>query len=183
MKLGNKNRGFSAVEVIVLVVIVGFVGFFGWSVWHAKNKMHGTPNTASQIQNSVTSKWKVFQDSHYAFQFEYPQEWTIENQQNTTEVLILKNKANDEIITIDTRVNPAVVGISFCGAYPRDKRCEVLRTESGHFVTVDWGVDGEANAMFSSKDGRYGVSFTLHRIDAETTKTFRQILSTFKFVK
>ena len=141
------------------------------------------PAIDSTTQSQTENARKVFQDSRYTFQFEYPSKWSIENQQGTSRILILKDEANMEIITVDTGVNLSIMGISYCGAYPQDKRCEVLKTENVNFVTIDWDVSGEANAMFSSQDGTYGVSFTLHKINSNTKTIFKKVLSTFKFVK
>lgn len=136
-----------------------------------------------QNDSSVTKEWKIFQDSRYSFRFEYPAKWSIENQQGTTRVLILKNEERSETVTIDTEVNLAVIGISYCGVYPQNNRCELLKTNDGSTVTIDWGVDGEANAMFNSPNGTYGVSFKLHKINSDTKSIFRKIISTFKFLK
>ena len=134
-------------------------------------------------QSQSESQWKVFQDSRYTFQFEYPSDWSVSNQVGTSRVLILKDQVGVEIITVDTGVNLAIIGISYCGAYPQDSRCESLKTENGNFVTIDWAVSGKANAMFGSQDSTYGVSFTLHKVNSDTKDIFKKILSTFKFVK
>ncbi len=138
---------------------------------------------STTTQPQTESKWKVFQDSRYTFQFEYPSDWGVGNQEGTSRVLILKDKVGAEIITIDTGVNLSIIGISYCGAYPQDSRCESLKTENGNFVTIDWDVSEKANAMFGSQDGTYGVSFTLHKVNSDTKDIFKKILSTFKFVK
>lgn len=131
---------------------------------------------------STTDEWKVFQDVRYNFRFDYPAKWSIENQPDATRNLILKTEENNEIITITPRVSLTVMGISYCGAYPEDNRCEVLKTNSGSSVTINWDVDREANAMFSYPEGTYGESFTLHKINPHTKTIFRKILLTFKFL-
>ena len=141
------------------------------------------PVTDLTTQAPAESIWKVFHDSRHTFQFEYPLEWKVENRRGAIRGLILKDEAGKEIISVDTGVNLAIIGISYCGAYPQDERCEVLKTINGSSVTIDWDVSGKANAMFSSQDGAYGVSFTLHKINSDTKIFFRKILSTFQFVK
>jgi hypothetical protein len=86
------------------------------------------------------------------------------------------------IMDIATGIDLSLMGVSYCGAYPQDERCETLKTESGISVTIDWGVSGKANAMFSL-DGTYGVSFTLHQINPDTKIVFKKVLSTVKFVR
>lgn len=141
------------------------------------------PAIDSIAQSQTENAWKVFQDSRYTFQFEHPSKWSIKNQQGTSRFLILKDETNMEIITVDTGINLATIGISYCGAYPQDKRCEILKTENGNFVTIDWNASGKANAMFSSQDSTYGVSFVLHKANSDTESIFKKVLSTFKFVK
>ena len=143
-----------------------------------------TPSTTTSAQTTANNEWKVFQDSRYTFQFNYPEKWSVGNQQGTSRVLILRNERNSEIITVDTGVNLAIIGISYCGAYPQDKRCETLKTDDGGYVVIDWEVSNTANAIFSSQDGTYhGVSFTLHKINPDTKTIFRKILLTFRFIK
>jgi len=93
-----------------------------------------------------------------------------------------KNSAT-VIMDVEGGIHVALIGISYCGEYPQDKRCESLKTESGGYVTIDWDVSGKANAMFSSQDGTYGVSFTLHKVNSDTKDIFKKVLSTFKFLK
>lgn len=155
------------VLIIFFIVIAGAVGYFVF----VKNY---TPYAGNE--------WKVFQDSRYTFQFHYPVKWSVGNQQGTSRVLILRDEKNSEIITVDTGVNLSVIGISYCGAYLQDKRCETLKTDNGGYVVIDWAGGRTANAMFSSQDSTYGVSFTLHKINPDTRTIFKKILSTFRFV-
>ncbi len=133
------------------------------------------------VPSQTQEEWQTFQDSRYTFQFEYPAKWSIEDRPGTADFLILKNEQKNKIITI-SGVNLAVIGISYCGAYPQDSRCEVLKTENGNSGTIDWNVNGEANAMFN-QNGAYGVIFILNKVNPGTKTTFRKILSTFKFLK
>jgi len=181
------QKGFLNPTFFIAIAVVGFVivGYFvlqrGQNGSSVKTPSLATPTPS--IPTSVTNEWKIFQDSRYTFRFEYPAKWSIENQQGTARVFIIKNEQREEIITIDTEVNLAVIGISYCGAYPQDNRCEILKTDDDSAVIIDWGVDGKANAMFSSPNGTHGVSFTLHKINSDTKSIFRKILSTFKFLK
>ena len=170
-------------KVIFIVGAVIIVFGLGYSfLWMKSGSIDYRPQTNEMVSSQNYNEWKVFQNPRYTFQFEYPSKWSVENQQGTSRILVLKD-ANTEIVTIDTGVNLAVIGISHCGAYPQDKRCETLKTDSGGYVVIDWDVSGAANAMFSSQDGTYGVSFTLHKINSDTKSIFKKVLSTFKFVK
>ena len=145
------------------------------------------PITAT-VQNPTDSKWKIFQDNRFAFQFEYPSEWSVLNKLDDpygVDFWLAEGNMATVIMDIASGINLSLIGVSYCGAYPQDKRCESLKTESGSQVIIDWGVSGKANAwfMFSSQDGTYGVSFTLHKINSDNKIIFKKVLSTFKFVR
>lgn len=142
---------------------------------------HAQSIPTTPIQNPADEEWQTFQDRRYTFQFEYPAKWSTEDQQGAGGLLMLRNEQKNEIITI-SEINLAVIGISYCGAYPQDSRCEVFTTESGD-AFIDWNVDGEAYAMLSAPNGTSGAGITLHKVNPETKTAFRKILSTFKFIK
>ena len=139
------------------------------------------PITVAPAQNSPANEWQTFQDSRYIFQFEYPAKWSTEDRQGAVDPLILRNEQESEIIAI-SGINFTIIGISYCGAYPQDSRCEVLKAEGGD-VFIDWNVDREAYAMLSAPNGTSGVGVTLHKINPETKTAFLRILSTFKLLK
>ncbi|OGI60500.1 hypothetical protein A2641_03125 [Candidatus Nomurabacteria bacterium RIFCSPHIGHO2_01_FULL_37_25] len=145
-----------------------------------------TKPVTTTVQNPVVNKWKTFQNSRFAFQFEYPTEWSVldklDDPYGVNFWLTEKNSAA-VIMDVESGINLSVMGVSYCGAYPQDKRCESLKTESDGYVTIDWNVSGGANAMFSSQNDTYGVSFTLHKINSDTKAIFKKVLSTFKFLK
>ncbi|MEX2014208.1 MAG: hypothetical protein WD896_02530 [Parcubacteria group bacterium] len=184
----NQKRFANIILVLAVAILVGIGGYFTFikKVEPVNKQKASTPTQATTLTETTTqninSEWKVFQDSRYAFQFNYPAGWSVGNQQGTSRVLMFKDEKNSEIITVDTGVNPAVIGVSYCGTYPQDKRCEILKTNSGGYVIIDWNVSGTANAMFSSQDGTYGVSLTLHKINSDTKIIFKKVLLTFKFL-
>lgn len=50
----HNQKGFSAVEVVIMLVIIGLIGATGWYVWQQRNKNTATPtqNTSSINPNS-----------------------------------------------------------------------------------------------------------------------------------
>ena len=203
----NMNQKGSA-NIILIVVVIAIVAVGGYFVMVKKQARPITQQTPVQTttptpietktttptaatatpstQTKTGSEWKVFKNGRFNFQFSYPAEWNvldqIDNAHGVDFWLAEKNMVT-RIMDVNSGINLAVIGIFYCGAYPQDKRCESLKTESGGYVTIDWDVSGTANAMFGSQDGSYGVSFTLHKVNSETKNIFRKILSTFKFVK
>ncbi len=52
----KNQRGFSAVEGLLILVIVGLIGFTGWYVWQAKSNTEKTLNQASSTSSSSVTK-------------------------------------------------------------------------------------------------------------------------------
>jgi Tfp pilus assembly protein PilE len=90
----RNQKGFSAVEALLIVIIVGMLGGVGYYVWHSQKQVD---NTYSQTANSsavpskkVSSKtapaatdpyagWKNFTTQNAKVGFEYPASWTIKD--------------------------------------------------------------------------------------------------------
>jgi hypothetical protein len=58
----KNQKGFGAVEGLLILVIVGILGFVGWYVWHSKNN-------ANQIYKNMTNSESVAQTSKASFIF------------------------------------------------------------------------------------------------------------------
>ena len=197
------QKGLVNIALIVgITIVVGVVVYFGFvkklepivqqevptSTQTTPTSPTPTPSkpTTTTVQNPTDSKWKIFQDNHFTFQFEYPSKWSVLNKLDDpygVDFWLAEGNTATVIMDIESGINLSLIGISYCGAYPQDKRCESLKTESGSQVTIDWDVSGRANAIFSSQDGTYGVGFTLHKINSDNKIIFKKVLSTFKFVK
>lgn len=54
------NRGFSAVEILLIVVVVGVLGFAGWWVWNRNDNQQqqvGSPTNEQNKTDSVSDEW------------------------------------------------------------------------------------------------------------------------------
>jgi hypothetical protein len=96
------NRGFSAIEGLLILVIIGIVAGTGYYVLNAQKKSNPTTSSSSSSQTTTqkpnkpeaATKTAAF-DSSYPFKlhFTYPENWTItESHDNTT--LPFKSGAN-----------------------------------------------------------------------------------------
>jgi len=86
----KNEKGFSAVEGLLILVTVGVIGFVGWYVWQSKNegnKATNTDNAASQTNKDKQAEeqakdlyegWKTYTNNDYAISFRYPADWTVE---------------------------------------------------------------------------------------------------------
>lgn len=83
--MNKKQRGFSAVEGLLIIVVIAILIFIGWSAWKARHKDEVKPSTST----STTTKpqepkhedeyagWKTYTSSGEGFSIKYPADWTM----------------------------------------------------------------------------------------------------------
>lgn len=80
------QKGFSAVELLLVVVFVGLIGFVGWTVYQRQDKQNSQTTATQQTEKvpetyqrttTVPSDWKTFENEEYKLTFSYPSDWTI----------------------------------------------------------------------------------------------------------
>jgi hypothetical protein len=54
-KIHKNQKGFSAVEGLLVLVIIGLVVFIGWYVWHSKNATDKTLSSANKASTSSSA--------------------------------------------------------------------------------------------------------------------------------
>lgn len=167
-----------ALAAFLIIIIGGGIGYF----LGTNNIQQITPEVTNQTVKlsptptpDSTADWKTYTNTENGFSFKYPHLWRIiEEPKKPIEL-------NDEFGNLYLSIsfaNPALIGISFCGAYPEDKRCEILKVGDISF-NIDWDVDGKSTATTEIKG--VAMFITLHQTTTPAKKNFRQILSTFKF--
>lgn len=141
----RNEKGFSAVEGLLIVVIVGLVGFIGWYVWHSKNNADKNFNNASTAASNtgVTKKiaeqtteatlpanWTTYENKDLRFKFIYPKEWGDAKTENKDENVFPSSKTGHRyqvtfskqadltlgLVTKDWSSNPA----------PREGPCDAI---------------------------------------------------------
>jgi hypothetical protein len=81
----KNQKGFSALEGLLILVIVGLIGFVGWYVWQAKNNADDNLSSATETSNSSQSTatsnpyagWKTYTSNNEKFTFKYPSNWEL----------------------------------------------------------------------------------------------------------
>src|SRR3989338_904313 len=130
-----------------------------------------------ESRTNETATWQTYRNEEFGFEFDYPDKWdTIEFEDRTT----VNDEKGEPFMTL-TFANRAVLGVSFCGAYRENERCEILEGDEINFI-IDWGKGQKAIAEADIKDGTVAMFVTLSESTESSRKLFRQILSTFRFV-
>jgi type II secretory pathway pseudopilin PulG len=156
----NKNqKGFSAVEALLLLVIVGMLGGVGWYVWHAQKQADKTysqtANSSAVSSKKVSNKtspaatdpyagWKNFTTQNVKVGFEYPASWTVKD----------SSSGSDDVLQL-TGSDGFTANISF--------------GTTGHpSLDYDPQVLYAQEAMFNGKfdeNGKYAINSTQEFID------------------
>jgi hypothetical protein len=103
MKAMHNQKGFSAVEAILIIVIIAAIGLGGWYVWKKQNTKdaHSTTNSQKQSESSTkesaqeatpdpTADWVTYSNATGKFSFKHPAAWVFaDNPQACTEGLVL----------------------------------------------------------------------------------------------
>ncbi len=89
LKDGNmkklNQKGFSAVEVVIVVVVLGLIGGLGWYIKeHRTDKKtqsttqtsSNSPTSAPQASKDPYEGWKTYSDDPNGITFKYPADWT-----------------------------------------------------------------------------------------------------------
>ncbi len=99
----NQQKGFTAIEGLLLLVIIGMLGFTGWFVWHSQqstsktnqqsvldsNPVSPTTKGGKQFTQPTTQKsdpyaaWKTFTSKAEKFSIRYPSNWKVDNWSTT----------------------------------------------------------------------------------------------------
>lgn len=171
----NKKISFP-ISIIIIIVCVLFVG--GVAVWQylkiVKEKEEGLPII-----------WQTYQRPATIFSFQYPEKWTVDDL-----YIRLKNEEGEDIVTIESEnlAFSSLTSTSFCAVHPENNRCEVLKIDQ-YSTSIDWNPEiGErviAKIIIPEEytTEKWVLIIILHKVDPSTKNIFRQILTSFKFIK
>jgi len=79
----KNQKGFSALEGLLILVIVSLIGFVGWYVFHTKASVNNTYKSAVQTSGAVLPKssanttfdWVSYSSEADKYSFKYPKTW------------------------------------------------------------------------------------------------------------
>lgn len=171
-------------KVWIIIILIVFIagGVFAWQYFGAPKEVK-SPEKVLQDETANTSTssvqgWQTYRNEEFGFELRYPDSWKVI--EGPEELTVFNDEHGESFISL-ALANRAELGISFCGAYPEDKRCEVLKAGNTQFI-IDWGLNGKAVAE-TDINGDIVMFITLHKVTDDTKKIFNQILSTFRFME
>ena len=97
-KLQNNNKGFSAIEGLLIVLVLAVIGFGGYYVWHTQHQSKtstsiiasaSSKNSPSTSKQAITTTpnpyagWKSYTLTDEKLSFQYPPTWQITDYTNT----------------------------------------------------------------------------------------------------
>lgn len=91
------QKGFSAVEGLLILVIVGLLSFTGWYVYNSQksanniySKSQKTSANSALVKTDSTANWKSFSSTSAMFSVKYPETWAVgAKQENCPDFLML----------------------------------------------------------------------------------------------
>jgi len=163
--------------IIVCAVLVGGLVFWQY-LKMAKEKGERLP-----------IGWQTYQRPATIFSFRYPEKWAVDDLEDRFYVE-LKNEEGEGVATVESGNLTFYYPIStpFCAAHPEDNRCEVLETDK-YSASIDWNPESGEGAIakivipeeYTTEE--WVLIVTLYEADTSTESIFRQILTSFKFIK
>jgi hypothetical protein len=167
--MNNNQKGFSAVEAVIVLIIIGLIGFGGWYVWHSKvNTAKNSTTDGSSVGGKSSSKkpsgqqatvFKEYKNTSVGLSFKYPDTWDLtENLSN------IRDLGDEGVISVVSpnglalHINPNYGGKGGgCLDDPTDvahntKSCSTLEIISKEKMTAKSNIAQEENIyLFSVK--------------------------------
>lgn len=209
MKRNTNQRGFGAVEIIIIVVVLALIGVGGWYVWQTQtkppqNQTQDTPNG----QTTPPKTTETFSDSRVPFTFEYPKGWTVKVDERLKEGQPLPDQYSVELqapgttlteqpigghfVTtgarvriLDTRTTLTNIQDKFSGFYAQAK--DRVNTTVAGAAAVEYAFTYESDpGIFTDfvKDGRdYSLGFYAEDDERASVQfaDYKTLVSSFKF--
>jgi len=186
MKLNQK--GFSALELILIVAVVVLIGVVGWLIYNDQSKTKATnqQNTTNQNSTKTTTDndpyegWKTYSDSSVALR--YPVGWTVKDLsqgsgQLWTQIIAPRDdaiglsdnpNATNKHIVVDIRPvsqSTSTTCREDCKVYSATS-LSITKSSNAELVISDWDSQGYAQALEVVDDNSVGVGATTYKLGA-----------------
>ncbi len=190
----NNQKGFGAVEGLLLVIIVLLVGFIGYYVYHAQKNTNTTLNNAANTSNASTtsdptSGWKTFSDNDptnaaykqigqevstsdaVPISFKYPNAWTtIPQGTDLSPYGGSGTTANNQVVS-----KSAAASLSF-----RSIQTDLSASDYAKQVAGSTGSFASSWKVTSSSTTKLGYTTVTSKLDTATGASYETIVSNKK---
>lgn len=202
----NKKSGSVYLPIILIVIILGAIGAGGYVYTKNQNQLVVTPTPITTPDNSFktlpvttttdeTANWKTYKSEKYGFEFKYPAEWRVFENDNRVDIHTGQTGTSDLgsiTATNDLTISEAIDGHLF--QYVPGTRVQLedditLSGEKGKLVYQNTGGRDLPNdslnlskwyfVVHANKVYKIGIYYRSENNDL----LFSRLLSTFKFAK
>jgi len=133
-KLSKNNRGFSAVEALIVLVVLALLGFAGWFVYHKQHEKNDKKTTTNSSSKSTNDTSKDASKDSTKDQTEYftVSEWGVRAAYTASDRFTYKLSDGNKMLTaISKELAAADSGCSTFGAG------QISRMQGSDFATAD----------------------------------------------
>lgn len=174
--MNDKDKSFFAKLILISVVFVSFLIVLGLTAELVKNKL--TVNSQPQATQTV---WKIYQNKTLDYEIQYPPDLSIKENPESNLTEFVSNGVTVITIGFISQDMLNAMGISYCGAYPNDKkRCEKIIINGKEYIILK-DDNYEAIDIFKPAGGAFAIS--LKHVTDETKAIFRKMLSSVRFLE
>jgi hypothetical protein len=178
----KNQKGFGAIEGLLILVITIIIGFAGWYVWHTKNNTNSTySSTANTTKSSSGTKsiapnpytgWKTYSSPlNSGLSFKYPADWSFTP---PTSVFTNNSGGQENDVTLYS-VTPTVKAGNGAAISTNQFMCVTFDEYGGPWHNIDW----KLGSLLSSEKFMSGsTSIMLNTYKGDTPMQDQMLLIT-----
>jgi Tfp pilus assembly protein PilE len=147
-KISQSEKGFTAVEALLIILILAVISFGGYYVWHTQHTTTNTSATTSTAASNPYVGWKFYTLKQEKLTFRYPSTWTLKNNSDSNNDFEILTGTHNFQMTIGAGADVSAVGFPYGGS--RVVQADPV-TFAGHPGYIDlWTDEGTTSGSIYS---------------------------------